>query len=104
MEVPLFQRETWWFCPNCVEKSVTTEAKPHSRMHVCKGLRGLTAPMIQYGVKCKVEAVEREDYVAGAVVTTDSEGTPTMGVKTTREDGNDVIAFADCAMVRNEAN
>lgn len=104
MEIPILTPQQRWECPNCMLKQVTHESKPHTRMHECKGLRGLTAPMIPEGVHCKVEAVVREDYVGSATVTTDAEGTPTMGVNTTREDGNDVIAFADCANVIGEVS
>ena len=98
----VLQPEQHWECPNCELKQVTHESSPHTRFHACRGLKGLTAPMVPEGTSCKVEAVEREDYVGGATVTVDAEGVPTMGVETTREDGNDVIAFAECATSRSE--
>jgi hypothetical protein len=71
-------------------------------MHECRGLKGLTAPMVPAGTRCKVEAVEREDYVGRGLVNTDGEGRPVMAVVTTRDDGNDVAVYADCATARVE--
>jgi len=77
---------------------VTHVAHPHTRFHECRGLKGMTAPMIPVGMDCKVVAVEREDYIQGERVTVDGEGRPIMAVRTERADGsNDVVAFAPCA-------
>lgn len=94
----LLTREQRWACPNCTATDVTYEAEPHVRMHTCPGLKGLTAPMIQAGVRCKVEVREWQDYVGDEVVTYDGEGTPVSAVETTREDGNDIAVFAPTAM------
>jgi hypothetical protein len=102
VNVPLLAPERHWTCPNCDHTDVTREAKPHIRFHPCRGLRGLTAPMIQAGTKTKVEAVERGDYVRDEVVTTDGEGRPWMSVVTTRDDGQDCAVFAP--MARGAAN
>jgi hypothetical protein len=96
----LLSAERRWACPNCDEMSVTTEALPHSRMHACRGLKGLTAPMVPAGTACKVEAVEREDYVGGEMVQTDGEGRPVMSVVTTRDDGQDCTVFAAAAQAK----
>jgi hypothetical protein len=89
--------EQRWECPNCATTDVTHEAQPHTRMHVCRGLKGLTAPMVPAGTRCKVEAVERQDYVGSEIFTTDGEGRPIMSVVTTRSDGTDAAVFAPCA-------
>jgi hypothetical protein len=86
-----------WVCPNCTHQHVTREARPHTPFHPCRGLRGLTAPMVEAGTKAKVEAVEREDYVGDERVTTDAEGRPVMSVVTTRDDGQDCAVFAPMA-------
>lgn len=91
------QPEHRWECPNCDLKEVTHEAEPHTRFHACPGLKGLTAPMVAAGTKCKVEAKEREDYVGTEDVTYDGDNRPIMAVETTREDGNDVAVLAPCA-------
>jgi hypothetical protein len=91
-----------WECPNCTATDVTHEAAPHSRFHACRGLRGLTAPMVPAGTRCKVEALEREDYVGRDVVTTDGAGRPVMAVETTRDDGTDRAVFAPCAVAGRE--
>lgn len=96
-------REQHWACPNCNLTEVTHESSPHTRFHACGGLKGLTAPMVPDGLKCKVEAVERGDYVGKEVVQTDGEGRPIMAVVTTRDDGNDVAVLAPCAVARLEA-
>lgn len=95
--VPLLRPEQRWSCPNCTATDVTHEAAPHTRMHACRGLRGLTAPMVPDGTRCKVEAVEREDYLNGDLVTVDGEGRPVMSVITTRDEGTDVAVYAPCA-------
>jgi hypothetical protein len=94
------QPEHRWECPNCDLVDVTHEAQPHTRMHVCPGLKHLTAPMIPAGTRCKVEAKEREDYVGKEDVAYNEDGTPMMSVETTREDGNDVAVLAPCASVK----
>lgn len=89
----------WWQCPNCTATDVThlPADAVASRFHACRGLRGLTAPMVPAGTRCKVEALEREDYINGDLVTTDGEGRPVMAVETTRDDGTDRAVFAPCA-------
>lgn len=68
-------------------------------MHVCAGLRGLSAPMVEEGQRAHVYAVERGDYLNGAEQTTDEEGRPIMSVVRERADGNDVWAHAEHARV-----
>jgi hypothetical protein len=89
-----------WECPNCSATDVTREAEPHTRFHTCVGLRGLTAPMVPAGTRCKVEANERGDYVRDETVTTDADGRPVMNVTVTRDDGTDVAVFAPTAVAR----
>jgi hypothetical protein len=98
MSVPLLAApERRWECPNCDHVDVTREALPHSRFHNCAGLAGLSAPMVPAGTRCKVEAVEREDYVGAEDVQYDGDGRPVMAVVTTRDDGNDVAVYAPTA-------
>ena len=94
--------ETRWVCPNCDATDVTRESGPHTRFHPCRGLRGLTAPMVQAGTKAKVTAHEREDYIGGDMVQTDGEGRPIMSIVTTRDEGQDVTVLAPCATARSE--
>jgi len=89
--------ERRWECPNCDFEDVTHEAEPHSRMHPCRGLKGLTAPMVPAGTKAKVEAKEREDYVGDEQVQTNNDGRPMMSVITTRDDGQDCAVLAPAA-------
>lgn len=95
--LPLLIREHRWECPNCAATDVTHEAEPHTRFHACRGLKGLTAPMVPAGTRCKVEALDREDYVRGELVQTDGDGRPVMAIETTRDDGNDIAVLAPCA-------
>lgn len=88
-----------WYCPNCDVKDVTREAQPHTRYHSCRGLRGLSAPMIQEGVRGKVEAREREDYVGKEAVQRDGEGRPIMSIVMTRDDGTDCAVLAPTATI-----
>lgn len=84
-------------CPNCDLKLVVKGSDGvQTVLHRCKGLKGLAAPMVPEGTRCKVEAVEREDYVGKENVVLDGDDRPIMRVETTREDGNDVAVFAPC--------
>jgi hypothetical protein len=55
--------------------------------------------MVTDGIKCKVEAHEREDYINGELVQTDKMGRPIMNVVTTRDDGQDCTVYAPAARV-----
>lgn len=99
---PIVQPIHHWYCPNCRLEDVTHEPRPHTRFHICKGLYGLTAPMIPTGTKARVFAVEREDYVGKEHVQLDGRGRPVMSVVTVREDGQDCIAFAPTAVVETK--
>lgn len=100
MKVPLLTVEHRWTCPSCTLEDVTYEAQPHSRMHSCKGLKGLTAPMVPAGTKAKHIANEREDYVGKDLVQLDPDGRPVMNIVTTRDDGEDCTVFAPAATYR----
>jgi hypothetical protein len=99
MSVFALAAERRWECPNCDHTDVTREAQPHTRFHNCPGLAGLSAPMVPAGTRCKVEAIERGDYVRGELVQTDGNGRPVMSVVTTRDDGNDVAVYAPTAQL-----
>ena len=103
--VVLTPPQTQWQCPNCECRSMSREARPHSQMHACPGLGGILAPLIPEGMRCKVEAVEREDVVGSEQgLRFDEHGRAIMAVCTVREDGCDTIAFAPSAsMTRDEA-
>jgi hypothetical protein len=103
MDVLLAAPEQRWSCPNCDLTDVTHENRPHTRFHSCKGLRGLTAPMVPAGTRCKVQAREREDYVGKEMVQTDGEGRPVMSVVTTRDDGTDCAVLAPLVLVDGRA-
>lgn len=57
--------------------------------------------MVEDGLSCKVEAIEREDYIGRTQLPTfDGEGRPISAVVTTRDDGNDTAVLAPCALGR----
>jgi hypothetical protein len=87
-----------WSCPNCNATDLTHETRPHSRFHSCAGLKGLSAPFVTDGVRCKIEAVERDDYLNGDRTQCDGEGRPIMSIVTTRDDGQDCAVLAPCAV------
>ena len=90
MSAPLLKSEHRWSCPNCMATKVTSYAAPHTPFHECRGLRGLTAPLVEDGVDCKVETVAAEDYEGPAqMLQYDGEGRAISAVVTTRDDGND---------------
>jgi hypothetical protein len=97
MQIPILNPEKHWVCPNCTQVHITREALPHTPFHACRGLKGLTAPFVEEGVKCKVAVNEREDYVGKEHPQYDGEGRPIMNVETTRDDGNDIAVLAPCA-------
>jgi hypothetical protein len=93
--------EQRWVCPNCTATDVTHESKPHTRFHSCRGLKGLTAPLVPDGTDCVVEAVERDDYVGKELVQSNGEGRPISAVVTRYADGsNDCAVLAPCATVK----
>lgn len=98
----LFRREQRWECAACGLQDVTYEALPHTRMHNCRN--GMSTPMQPAGVKCKVEFVEREDYIGKELVQTDANGRPVMAVRITRDDGVDCAVYAPAATIRGRAH
>lgn len=101
MPVPLLVPQLDWSCPNCW---TTCQAPPlppgQAKMHTCPGLHMLAAPLIPAGTRCKVEAVERPDYLAGEIQRTGDDGKPYMAVVTTRDDGQDAAVNAGLARGR----
>lgn len=103
-DVPFLNPEQRWECPNCPLTHVTSDSRPHTPYHECRGLRGLNAPFVPAGTRARVEALEREDYVAGEMVQTDAEGRPVMSIRTERWDGsNDLTVLAPCATAESRA-
>ena len=98
MAAVLLDREPrQWVCAHCPVTAVTAWDTPN-RFHHCRGLAGITAPMVPAGSRCRVRAVVREDYVAGEIVQYDDNGRPIMAVVTDRPDGsNDVAVLAPTA-------
>ena len=97
-----------WECPNCGAQDVTRQHLPHSRMHPCPALRGMTAPFVevfpggQRSQRSHVKAVVREDCIGEDGVRFDGDGRPIMAVVTERPDGsNDVLVFAPTASSRS---
>lgn len=88
------------YCPNCGATDATREAQPHTRFHSCSRLGGMSMPMVPQGVRAKVEAVVREDYVGAEDVQYDGDGRPIMAALTTRDDGTDVAVYAPTAHAR----
>ncbi|MFD9949829.1 hypothetical protein ACFWYW_55830 [Nonomuraea sp. NPDC059023] len=98
MTVLLLERR--WDCPKCPSKAVTRDGK--TPMHPCRGVKGLMIPLVPEGTRCKVEAVERGDWVGEELVQTDAEGRPVMAVVTTRDDGQDCTVYAPTAQGEKE--
>jgi len=101
--VPLLVTESHWSCPNCPATHVTAIADPHAPYHQCPGLKGILAPYVLDGTRCKVEAVERGDY-AGTErgLCYDADRRLIMSVVTTRDDGQDCAVFAPVATASQE--
>lgn len=94
----ILNAEQHWTCPNCHVTDVTVGQA--NRFHPCTGLAGLTAPLVLDGVRCKVVAEERQDYVGREHVRYDANGRPVMAVRTVREDGEDLAVYAPTALAQ----
>lgn len=93
-----------WECPSCTLTEVTREARPHSRMHPCRGQAGLTVPMVPAGTRAEHRQREREDYIGDEQVQyAPGTGRPVMSVTTIRDDGEDCTVYAPTARGRGGA-
>jgi hypothetical protein len=98
--------ELRWECPSCGLQHVTRETRPHTPMHNCTKLRGLTAPFVQvHGTELKKHSTRhvvnvRGDYIGeDQGIKFDAEGTAIMSINTERADGsNDCHVFAPIAV------
>lgn len=85
-----------WECAHCNLKDVTREARPHTRMHNCSGLGGITAPMTEEEQRgmLQVRLKVREDYEGKDHKKTqkDEDGRPIMAVETVHDDGHTDLA------------
>lgn len=91
--------ETRYGCLHCTTSALSRRADTPVLIHECAGLGGVSVPLVEVGVKHKIELVERQDYIRGELVQTDARGRPIMAVVTTRDDGQDCTVLAPCATV-----
>ena len=105
-DIPLLSpKPDEWYCPNCPVTDVTAPLPPgQSRYHPCRGLHGLNAPLTRAGTRVKVEAEERQDYLNGDRQAAGDDGRVYMAVRTTREDGDDLLVFAGLASAETRAS
>jgi hypothetical protein len=89
--------ERHWGCPNCDYTRVTFKSGAQAVIHRCRGLAGLIAPLVEDGVRAKVTAREREDYVGSDLVQVNGDNRPIMSIVTEREDGQDCRILAPVA-------
>ena len=90
-----------WYCPNCgLEERVKVLPPDSSRFHTCPRLHMLTAPLVRANVYAKVEAEERADYLNGEVQETGDDGRPYMAIRTTRDEGDDLVVHPGVATAR----
>ncbi len=90
-----------WYCPNCgIDERVPRLPPNAARYHTCPRLHGLTAPLIRANVYAKVEAEERADYLRGETQATGDDGRPYMAIRTTRDDGDDLLVNPGVARMR----
>lgn len=85
-----------WECPNCTT-TMAAGLVPGTPFHACKGLAGLSAPMIPVGLKVGIKRLDREDYVSGDDVQVDGLGRVFGGLHVERDDGQDCVIYAPCA-------
>lgn len=105
MQVPMFEAPVHrWECHHCSFRDTTRGAGPHTRMHPCSGLGGLTTPMVPEGSGARVVANEREDYVGREDVQRSADGRVLSSISTEYPDGrNDLVVFAPTASTRANA-
>lgn len=90
-----------WYCPNCGATERTVAMAPNSsRFHTCPRLHMLSAPLVRDGVKAKVEAVERQDFLRGETQATGDDGVPYMAIHTGRDEGDDLVVHPGVARTR----
>ena len=102
MNAVLLRPEHHWECPSCLARDVTHEPRPHTRMHACAGLRGMTAPMVIAGTRAEHRVIERQDYIGNEDVQY-IPGTrrPVLAVETRFGDGQQhATAYAPVAHAR----
>ncbi len=102
-EVPLLgPLWTDYYCPNCgLEERIKGSLPPgSSRYHTCPRLHMLSAPLIPANIYAKVAAEERADYLRGEDQATGDDGKPYMAVRTTRDEGDDLLVNAPTAHAR----
>ena len=93
MTVPLLRAMVDWSCPNCWITASSAPLPPGTRkFHACPGLHGLTAPLVEAGVRCRVTAEERQEYLRGDVQATGDDGKAYMAVRTEHADGHTDLA------------
>jgi hypothetical protein len=85
-----------WECPNC-DTTAVSAVPPY---HQCGGLHGLAAPLVRAGIRAKVTAEERADYLNGDEQARGDDGKPYMAVRVTRDDGEDLTVNAGLATAR----
>lgn len=102
MEIPLLLPPFEdWYCPNCgVTDRIAGLPGNAARFHNCPRLHMLSAPLVRANVYCKVEAVERADYLGREIQAMGDDGKPYMAVRTTRDDGDDLLVNAGVAQLR----
>ena len=104
MSIPLLQRDQYWSCPNCPIETVTTDPHAHP-FHRCRGLAGLSAPLVPAGTRCQVTAHEREDFIGAELVQmhpVDGRARPIAQIRVERDEGQDCVVLAPTARVRVE--
>jgi hypothetical protein len=90
-----------YYCPNCgIAERIRPLPPGSSRFHVCPALHMLNAPLVRAGTKAAVRAEERQDYLGDEKQATGDDGRPYMAVRTTREDGDDLLVNAGLAQAR----
>lgn len=96
---PLFED---YYCPNCGLEERVKPPLPagSSRFHVCPRLHMLTAPLVRANIYAKVEAEERADYLGREIQAAGDNGKPYMAVRTTRDEGDDLLVNAPVARGR----
>lgn len=90
-----------WQCSACNTREGTEIDPPFSPMHACKGMAGMSVPLVRVAGRVHLKAIEREDYIGNETVQYDGNGRPIMAIVQEYADGHtDATIYAPTAHVR----
>ena len=103
-KAPVLKPEHRWQCPACDATHVTHRVEPHTPMHPCKAMAGLTVPYLAAGQAGEHQRLDREDYAGSDIIARDGDGQAVMAVVTVHDSGTHCTVYAPAAGGRGQTN